>query len=228
MPRQRLVDRHRVKDSLTAPRVAFPIGALRGLDAGRAGAAAHAGCAVAGELSVRGRLVRRFSGHAAVGPVRPGGRPLRRSSLPGFLGQGLELRADRPPGRSRRGRPAGPGRRRRHQGRPVPAEYPLLRDLLLRGAQGRRHRGQLQSALCRARDRAPDRGFRDRPHGHPRPRAAAAQARADAGAHPAEGDHRRQDGGYPALSQEAPVPPGQGARDREGARTTAATSGSTI
>ena len=36
--------------------------------------------------------------------------------------------------------------------------------------------------------------------------------------HPAEGDHRRQDGGYPALSQEAPVPPGQGARDRQGAR----------
>ena len=46
---------------------------------------------------------------------------------------------------------------------------------------------------------------------------AAAQARADAGAHPAEGDHRRQDGGYPAFPEEAAVPAGQGARDRQGA-----------
>ena len=110
-------------------------------------------------------------GRPRLGPRRSTPRPLfsllddavaayRRPALPRLPRPQVELQGDRPAGRPRRQGLSGAGRRQGRPGRPVPAQLPLLRDLLLRRAQGGRHRGQLQSALRRARDRAPDRGFR--------------------------------------------------------------------
>src|SRR5206468_3031299 len=85
---------------------------------------------------------------------------------------GRGLTRARSPGCARCGGLAGGRRRAGNPGRPVPAELPLFGRLLLRRAQDRRHRRQLQPALRAAGDQEADRRQPDPDHGHPRSEGA--------------------------------------------------------
>ena len=141
---------------------------------------------------------------------------LRRAALSRLPRPQVELPRDRPAGRPRGQGLPGAGGGPRRPGRPVPAQLPLLRDLLFRRAQGRRHGGQLQPALRRARDRPPDRGFADLDHGHPQHQGHVSQGRAAACRHLPEDDRGGLDGRPFALARAHAVraPAAQGDRRR--------------
>ena len=171
--------------------------------AARAAARRSPGQAVSlgGALSGRPRLGLRARAAAAVHAARRRGRDLRQPALSRLPRPQVELPRDRPAGRPRDQGLPGARRRAGRARRPVPAELPLLRDLLLRGAQGRRHGGQLQSAVRRARDRAPDRGFEHLDHGHAQHQGDVSQGRPPPCRHLPEDDRGRLHGRPAALAR---------------------------
>ena len=97
---------------------------------------------------------REAGGSGASGSIRGGVRRSPRIVVPGSA---LDLCAACRPGRSRHRRPPAPRHPAGRPSRALPAEHPVFRDLLLRRAEGRGGRGQLQSALCRPRAAPADR-----------------------------------------------------------------------
>ncbi len=99
------------------------------------------------------------------------GRALRGPARDQLPRAALELSPTR---RRRRARGAGIAGSRGREGRArraLPAEHALFGHPVLRDAPGRRHRGQLQPALRRARTAAPDRRLRHDDHGRAGSRA---------------------------------------------------------
>ena len=146
--------------------------------------------------------------------ARRGGRALPGAAMPRLSRPQIELQGDRPAGRPRRQGLSDAGRAQGRARRAVPAELHLLRRLLLRRAQGRRHGGQLQPALRRARDRAPDRGFRDLDHGHLEHQGALSQGRAAPAGHLPRDDRGGLHGRPPAVAPAHPVRAAAAQRDR--------------
>ena len=176
-----------------------------------------------GALSGGPRLGLRARAAPAVHAARRCGRDLRQPALSRLPRPQVELPRDRPAGRPRDQGLPGARRRPGRARRPVPAELPLLRDLLLRGAQGRRHRGQLQSAVRRARDRAPDRRFEHLDHGHAQHQGDLSQGRPPPCRHLPENHRGRLHGRPAALARAHAVrgaaPPGDRRRaDRRASR----------
>ncbi len=95
----------------------------------------------------------------------------------GFLRQAIDLRGVAAARRPRGARISIARGEERHARRPLSAQHALFHHLLFRHPQGGRHRRQFQSALCRARDRPADRGFRHDDHGDGRCRPNLSQGR---------------------------------------------------